>query len=363
MGYIYRRRWASGQIRWMIAYTDVDGRTKRRVVKAESKLLATRLLAQAENDVERASLQGLQGRDALVRPAEVVTFRKAAAEYLLHHSSKKKASSRERDELTLKNHLLPKFGARALKDITVKDVEQYMTKRLGSDNGRKGEVQPATVLNEIHCLSGVFRYAVRTGVVQHNPVRDSQKPKVERKILRYLEPAEEQEMLPRARTPLREAIITALHTGMREEEQAALLWADVRMDERKIIVRHTKNGRDRAIDMSDTLFGTLNGLIRYTDCPYVFVNPRTHDRYWRFNNTAWRKVLRDSNVTKLRWHDLRHTFCSRLAQRGIHPKTIMELSGHGSLGQVERYTHMTADHRADAVKVLDQKPKKSRKAQ
>jgi len=363
MGYVYRRVWPSGKVRFIIAYTDVDGRTKRRVTKAESKLVAKRLLSAAENDVERAKLQGMQSRDTIVTRPEVVTFRAATAEYVKHHASKLKASTKDSYELILEKHLLPSFGSSALRDITIRDVERYMTARLGADNGDGGKIQPATVRNEVHCLSSVFRYAVRSAMVQHNPVRDSQKPRTEQKILRFLDPAEEKEILSRAYSPLREAIVTAIHSGMREGEQAALLWSDVRMDERKIIVRHTKNGRDRAIDMSDTLYETLKSLIRYTDCPYVFVNPRAHERYERFNNTAWRKVLRDADVKSLRWHDLRHTFCSRLAQRGVHPKTIMELSGHSSLSQVERYAHMTPDHRAAAVKVLDQKPKRKAKAQ
>jgi len=363
MGYVYKRVWPSGKTRWMIAYDDVDGTTKRRVTKAESRVVANRLLAQAENDVERAKLQGLKGRDALVTPQEIVTFRKAAAEYLKHHASKKKDSARESDESILELHLLPAFGSRALRDVTVREVESYMTRRLGAPSKRGGKIKAATVRNEVHCLSAVFRYAIRCGWTEINPVRDSQKPKAEQKILRYLDPAEEKEILPRAKSPLREAIITAIHSGMREEEQASLLWTDVLMDERKIIVRHTKNGRDRAVDMSNTLYETLKGLIRYTDCPHVFVNPRTHERYYRFNNTAWRKVLADAGVKNLRWHDLRHTFCSRLAQRGVHPKTIMELSGHSSLDQVMRYMHVAPDHRAEAVKVLDQKPAKKRRAQ
>ncbi len=359
MGYVYRRAWESGKFRWMIAYTDVDGRERRRVTKAESKLVAKRLLAQAENEVERAKLQGMKSRDILVTPTEVVTFRQVVPDFLKHHASKLKESSRLSLEMILEKHLLPKFGARPLGGITIRDVENYMTDRLAADSKCGGKIKGATVLHEIHCLSAVYRYAIRSGLTQINPVRDSQKPKISQPILRYLEHSEETALLVRARSPLREAIITAIHSGMREEEQAALTWADVRFDQNKIVIRHTKNGRDRAVDMSKTLRETLKGMVRYTDTPYVFVSQRTHDRYERFNNSAWRKVLADAGVKNLRWHDLRHTFGSRLAQAGVHPKTIQELMGHSSLDVTMRYMHLAPDNRAAAVKLLDRKSKKA----
>ncbi|MNN93954.1 Tyrosine recombinase XerD [compost metagenome] len=67
---------------------------------------------------------------------------------------------------------------------------------------------------------------------------------------------------------------------------------------------------------------------------------------------AWSAVLKGADVTKFRWHDLRHTFASKLAMKGVPLNTIRDLLGHADLQVTLRYAHLAPDSKAAAVELI-----------
>ena len=143
-------------------------------------------------------------------------------------------------------------------------------------------------------------------------------------------------------------------TGLRDSELRNLRWKDVDLDEQMLVVRCGKGRKDRVVPLCKRVCETLRKVSRDIRDSHVFVNPETGEQYKRcFNNTSWKKALRDSDITHFRFHDLRHTFASRLAQRGVSILIIKELMGHSSITVTMRYAHLAPNDARDAVKVLD----------
>src|ERR1044072_3940934 len=88
---------------------------------------------------------------------------------------------------------------------------------------------------------------------------------------------------------------------------------------------------------------------------YLFVNPDT-DRPYRDLKKGFAEACRLAGVTDLRWHDLRHTFGTRLAEAGCSEATIAELMGHTDPKTTRRYTHATARAKRAAVEAARPRP-------
>ena len=69
--------------------------------------------------------------------------------------------------------------------------------------------------------------------------------------------------------------------------------------------------------------------------------------------TAFGTACKRAGIEDFRFHDLRHTFASRLVQGGVPLYNVMSLTGHKSLSMVQRYAHLAPDFQEEAIKVLD----------
>ena len=90
---------------------------------------------------------------------------------------------------------------------------------------------------------------------------------------------------------------------------------------------------------------------RAGDVEYVFVNPDTGTRYTDVKK-SFSAVCRKANITDFRFHDLRHTFGTRLADAGVDVVKIKELMGHASIVTTMRYIHATDQGKRGAITVL-----------
>lgn len=146
-------------------------------------------------------------------------------------------------------------------------------------------------------------------------------------------------------------VLLALRAGMRVGEMLALTWEDIDLEGGLIHVNRSgeggpKGGRGRSIPVS----GELNGALRAFS-GYGLVFPRLNAR------TANRKLKRLLNVVNINRnvsvHGLRHTFATRLLQRGVDIRTVQVLLGHASLSMTMRYLHVVPGKDREAVDLLD----------
>jgi integrase len=92
---------------------------------------------------------------------------------------------------------------------------------------------------------------------------------------------------------------------------------------------------------------------RAGDAEYVFVNPDTGTRYTDVRK-SFPAACRQVGITDFRFHDLRHTFGTRLADAGVDVVKIKELMGHASIVMTMRYIHATDQRKRGAIVVLSE---------
>jgi len=71
-----------------------------------------------------------------------------------------------------------------------------------------------------------------------------------------------------------------------------------------------------------------------------------------FINRVFNPALAAAKVKDFRWHDLRHTFASRLTMAGVDLRTLQELMGHKTIKMTLRYSHLSPTHTLEAVNKL-----------
>lgn len=149
----------------------------------------------------------------------------------------------------------------------------------------------------------------------------------------------------------------ALHTGFRASELRSLTWQDVDFRRRTITVRagYAKNGESRTVPMNEVLTTTLKAVkLHNVDGERVFCS-RQGTPYRSFR-TAFERAACLAGVVDFTFHDLRHTFASRLVMAGMELPTVKELLGHKDISMTMRYAHLSSDHKQAAVKKLEKVP-------
>jgi integrase len=279
-----------------------------------------------------------------------VLFEKLVEQYLEYSKVNKRPKSYERD-ITSTKALLPAFKGKYLTDIHPFLIERYKKKRLE-------KVKPATVNRELETLKTMFNKAKSWNLGKENPVKEVKFLKEEPKDITILSPAKEGELLNALKSQLIKAIVlVALNTGMRKREILDLTKDNVDFNGRMIHVTITKNWEIRDIPMNELLTKALKDIIEGSpeDNPYVFANPKTGIPFTDIK-TSFKKAVREIGLQGFRFHDLRHTWCSRLCELGVDEATIMQLGGWKTRSMIDRYAHPSTDHKREALEKLNKVP-------
>ena len=277
---------------------------------------------------------------------EKVTLGEFAKEYLIHKKNSTQACTYARDEVSVNLHLVPYFGKEYLFNITPHKIFSYQTKRLSEG------VCNATVNREVGCLRHLLNMAIQWKRIKMNPIKAVPRLKEPPGRLRYLTLEEINNLLaycPDPPHPLKAIITVALTTGMRKSEIFGLKWAYIKPESRFIILPVTKNNTVRLVPTNDTLLRTLEDLPRNSE--FVFSGARGKPLVDL--KISFKQACKKAGIEGFRFHDLRHTYASHLAMRGVHMRALQELLGHKSIQHTQRYSHLSPEHLQGAVKLID----------
>ncbi len=309
----------------------INGRRHRKAA-GTSKRQAEELLVQ---EVARAR----KGNGRLTATSRQLTLDEFIERYLAYSKAQKRSWTRD---VTSTRNLSRHLGKKLLCDITAYDAEQYKNERLN-------RVKPATVNRELSCLKHMYTMAVNWGDSLDNPIRQVKKlPENNRRTNTYSE-ADLKSLLENLDKSTRVVVVFAVHTGMRRGDILDLRWQDVDLEQGMIFVRTSKNSDPRRLPMSETVREILSVIPH--DSEYVFSLKDTASRSYVLRRIFDRG--RDmAHLRHLRFHDLRHTFATTLANADTNLLVLQELSGHRSVGMTQRYTHLSTNMRQSAISNL-----------
>jgi integrase len=145
---------------------------------------------------------------------------------------------------------------------------------------------------------------------------------------------------------LKAMVVLALHTGLRVSEILSLKWESVNFPFGVITVEaaNSKSKRVRRIPMNALVRKTLEEQQEGNQSEHVFCRADGSRFYWI--DSAFRTACRRAGIEGLTFHDLRHTFATRLAEAHFPLTTIKELLGHSTIRMTERYAHATGQREA-----------------
>lgn len=248
--------------------------------------------------------------------------------------------------------------------ITTPVIEKWITKRQAEG------MNINTIRKLIVSLNQIFAYAVRHKYITSNPVRDAERP---RKTINHESEEKIKVLTPEAIRSLlnatkdqkyRTLFMTAIMTGAREGEILGLKWSDIDFNKKQIFIKRSFNHGQffapktkqsiRAIDIAPTLLQALASW-KLASVPnekeLVFANEVGQPlNYSNMVQRHFFKALKDAEIERIRFHDLRHTYASLLLAQGENIKYVQTQLGHSSpTVTLNVYAHLMEKENQEAV--------------
>lgn len=312
--------------RWWIRYADKRGKIHREAIGPKS--LAERMYMIRKAEIAEGRF--IPGRRNATVGEAIDGYLKSAA----------KVKSR-RDVERYAKLWRERIGAVGCRDLTGAEIDAEIAPR-------REKVSNQTIHHELSFLRAAFSWAIKARYCERSPVEDARWPKVNNARVRYLADEEEARLREHVKPKHWPVIEFAIHTGLRKSEQFGLEWRNVDLRAGVVTIPTSKSGKVRHVELSKTAAAILATWPRTLHDKRVFAINGDN-----FVKRVFLKAAAEASIENLHWHDLRHTFASRLTMGGCPPQTLAELLGHSSLAMVMRYSHLSKGHRKSAVEMLN----------
>jgi integrase len=349
-GHVFRVERQRGPV-WFAKYRLPDGRQVQKKIgpawtargRPPAGYFTKRLAEDWLRDVLHAAQHGVLPGAA----RSGVTFSQAAEEWLrfIREDRERKPSTLADYESALRVHLLPAFGERELEAIAPAEIEAWRRSLTGLSNRSKNKL-----LIQLH---GIFRRAQVVWDVPVNPLARVEKhPMRSSGDIQVFSPEEVWSLVRAAASEQDGAVfLTAAFTGLRMGELLALRWRDVDFAGATIRVRASyaagalttpKSGKVRAVPMAPDVASALAQLGRRADWvgddDLVFVGVAGGYLDGSALRRRFKVALADAGLRPLRFHDLRHTFGTRMIAKA-DIRRVQEWMGHADIQTTMRYLH------------------------
>ena len=299
---------------WWMSFM-FEGRQVRRSTGTGDRRLAEAILGKIKYQI-------VEGRFLEKPKEENRTFFELMDRFSTEHAVKRLSYPRL---LIHVRHLRLFFGDSPLDQVTPKRIVAYKNKRYGDG------VKPATINRELATLKKAFNLARREWEwCSDNPVTRVSMEKENNARDRWLTRYEEARLLSTASEWLQDIVVFAVNTGLRTGEILALTWGAVDFSRRTLAVLRSKNGERRTIPLNRTVLELLGKRMKARPFSTELV-------FWSETGTqldgpnlrrAFRLIVKKSGLDDFHFHDLQHTFATRMVQAGVDLYKVQRLLGH-----------------------------------
>lgn len=248
----------------------------------------------------------------------------------------------ENYELCLNAHTLGVWGERIIDSIATNEITDLVKVQMAHRS-------PSHQKNMLKYIRGAFNYAFEKGYINRSPV-PSLKFRIGDKMKAVLTMDQAKTFLEKAKEMESEWYphwCLALYTGMRNSELYAVTWDKVDLENRKILISsswtrkagfkdYTKSGEDRILEIAPNMVSILKELkLKSFDSPFVL--PRI-DKWDKGEQARELRIYLESlGLPRMRFHDLRASWCTMMLSRGVEPIKVMKMGGWKDLKTMQIY--------------------------
>jgi len=258
---------------------------------------------------------------------------------------------RRRKEAARVDLLRARFGHLPVSAIGPRDVEALYEDLKERRVGEGPEARPlavATINRYMKLLHAVLRLGVKRGLFLSNPASSIELARENNARNRCLSADDEARLMKALPVWLRPLVIVAINTGMRRGELLVLHWEDVDLSSGQLRIRRDKAGEGRWVALNSGAVEALRAAKRRSVVsPLVFCTPEGHSLSPNFKR-YWQPAVKAAGLPNFCFHDLRHTFASRLVARGVSSYIVQQARGWRTASMMQRYAHLDPGSRGAA---------------
>lgn len=200
-------------------------------------------------------------------------------------------------------------------------------------------ISKITANRYLEILSKMFNLGIDNGWLAVNPIKKTSKFTAKNYQIRYLSKNEEVSLFKVASAIWQDIIFVELQTGLRQTNIRLLQGKNIKLDFRIIEITENKGNKHIKLPMTDKLYNFFKDKNLKAD-DYVFLNPKTNKPYDKqVFQREWVALVKKAKIEPIRFHDLRHTVGTRLAEIGIPINVIREYMAHSDIKTTMQYVH------------------------
>lgn len=266
-------------------------------------------------------------------------------------------------QLDIERGLIPfleQRGKSEIAEVTKEDIREFLHYLAASRSNSN-----ITRARKLAAIKSLFNYLVENEGFKVNPAASIRSPRIPEKEPEYLTEEECIHLLetiarkgkPEVRERDMAIVVLLLQTGLRVSELTNLKLVDVDLDRHRVKITR-KGNKEQYLHLNEE---TVRTLVKYlSKRPQVqndrfFLGTSGSNLTRGYIYALVRRYLQLAGIEKGKQgpHILRHTFCTRLHQKGVDPFTIKDLAGHKSLNTTMRYIKIENKEQADAIDRLE----------